>query len=94
MVHARCRVKVTLHHTYVALRMRGVVRHLHDICAIHNIRYTLYRTVCMIVRNCLWSGLSVQVRVKVRAVFFKQGDVVHSDVFMHAKNPKMHNAEQ
>ena len=33
-VHARCRVKVALRHTYVVLRMRRLVRHLHDVCAI------------------------------------------------------------
>ena len=34
-IHARCRVKVALRHTYVALRMRSVVRHLHDGWAVH-----------------------------------------------------------
>ena len=34
LVHARCRVKVALRHTYIALRMRSVVRHLHDIYAV------------------------------------------------------------
>ena len=35
VVLARCRVKVALRHTYVVLRMRRLVRHMHDVCAIH-----------------------------------------------------------
>ena len=33
-VHARYRLKVTLHHTYIALRMHSVVGHLYDICTV------------------------------------------------------------
>ena len=50
-IHARCRVKVALGYTYVALRMRCVVRHLYAIEL-----YTLDRKVCMVVRTCLWSN--------------------------------------
>ena len=35
-IHARCRVKVALCHTYVALRMRSVVRHLYRVTNIKN----------------------------------------------------------
>ena len=34
VVHARCRVKVALHHTYIALCTGSVVQHLHDVCTV------------------------------------------------------------
>ena len=35
IISTGCRVKVALCHIYVALHMHSVVRHLHDICAVH-----------------------------------------------------------
>ena len=48
-VRARCSVKVALHHTYTELRMRRVVRHMDDVCAIH------------IRRNCVYCHLKLVV---------------------------------
>ena len=41
---------------FIALRMRTVVRHLHDVCL-----YTLDGKARMIVQNCLWSNGQVSV---------------------------------
>ena len=41
-IHARCRVKVALRHTYVALRMRSAVQHLYDDWAIHIRRKSMH----------------------------------------------------
>ena len=63
-VRARCRVKVALRHTRVVLRMRTLVRHMHNVCAIH-----ISRIVCIVTRSsswCKWLGLSITVRVRVR----------------------------
>ena len=61
----RCRVKVALRHTCVALHMRSVVWHLHDVCAIHVRLNSVHDCSKLVV--VYWLGLSVQVRVKVRA---------------------------
>ena len=51
-VRARCRVKVGLHHTYILLCMRRVVRNMDMTFA----WYTLGGTVCMVIRSCSWSN--------------------------------------
>ena len=63
--HGRCRLKVTLHHTYVGLHMHSVVWPLHDAYMVHIKRNSVHdRSKLLVVQ---WLGLSVQVRVRVRA---------------------------
>ena len=59
----RCRVKVALCHTCIVLCMCTVVQHLHDIGVIH-IRQNSVHGHPNLVK---WLGLSVTVRVRVRA---------------------------
>ena len=58
-------VKVALRHTCVVLRMRTLVWHMHDVCAIH-----ISGIVCTVTRSSSWCngklGLSITVRVRVR----------------------------
>ena len=61
---ARCRVKVALHHTYIVLHMRRVVRHLQDICVVHIRWNSVHGHPKLLVVK--WLGLSVTVRVRVR----------------------------
>ena len=49
VVRARCRVKVALCHTCVVLRMRTLVWHMHDVCAIH-----ISGIVCTVTRSSSW----------------------------------------
>ena len=63
--HGRCRLKVTLRHTCVGLRMHSVVWHLHDAYMVHIKCNSVHdRSKLLVVQ---WLGLSVQVRVRVRA---------------------------
>ena len=64
-VHAKCRLKDALRHTYVALCMRSVIRCFHDVCAVH-IRWNSVQG-CSELLVVKWLGLSVTVRVRVRA---------------------------
>ena len=65
LVHARCRVKVTLHHTYVVPHMHRVVWHIHDVCTVHIRQNSLHGHLKLLVVK--WLGLSITVRVRVRA---------------------------
>ena len=58
---ARCRVKVALRHTYVVLRMHRVVRHIHDICAIHIRRNSVHGHLKLLMVK--WLGFRVRVRL-------------------------------
>ena len=49
LVRARCRVKVALRHSCVVVRMRTLVRHMHDVCAIH-----ISGIVCTVTRSSSW----------------------------------------
>ena len=60
----RCRVKVALCHTYVVLCMRTVLQHLHD-GVIHIRRNSVHGHLKLLMVK--WLGLSVTVRVRVRA---------------------------
>ena len=68
MAHAQFRarywVKVALCHTYVVLPMCTVVRHMHDVCAIHIRRNSVHGHLKLLVEK--WLGLSVRVRVRAR----------------------------
>ena len=61
LFRARGRVKVALHHIYVALRMCRVVWHMHRVCMIH-IRQPSAdgRPRLLVVK---WLGLSVTIRL-------------------------------
>ena len=59
-----CRVKVALHHTYVALCMRSVIWHLHDVCKVHIRRNSVPGRLKLFVVK--WLGLGVTVRVRAR----------------------------
>ena len=57
--------KGELHHTYIVLCMRSVVRYLHDVCVVHTRRNSVHGCSKFLVVK--WLGLSVTVRVRVRA---------------------------
>ena len=60
-VRARYGVKVALRHTYIVLRMRTVIWHMHDVCAIHIRRNSVHGHPNLLVVK--WLGLSFTVRL-------------------------------
>ena len=57
LVHARCRVKVLIRHTYCALCRCNVILHLHDVCVVHVRQSSVYGLSKLV--KWLWLSVTV-----------------------------------